>query len=208
MEVVDGLVVAAWAWVLADNLRLARRQRAARDALGPAVVGGRTVGTGARIALVVALASGAIALELLSGGRVATPRVVTACGVALLAAGVGLHLVARRHLGAQWASDVTVLARHQLVTSGPYAVVRHPLYLAVALMAFGTVLAHPSAATGCLAVGLAGGITLKIAAEERALGTALGERHARYAARVPTVVPRLRGLWDALRGGLNDRSPG
>jgi len=208
MSVVDALVLAGWAWVLADNLRLARCQRAARAALGPPIVSGTSVSTGARVALVVVLASGAIALESLTGGQVATSRVVTLCGVALLAAGVTLHLVARRHLGAQWASDVTVLARHELVTSGPYALVRHPLYLAVALMALGTVLAHPSAATGCLAVGLLGGIALKSAAEDRALRTALGARHTGYAARVPAVVPRARDVWNAVRGRLSHRSPG
>jgi len=208
MGVVDGLVLAAWTWVVADNLRLARRQRATRAALGPAIVGGRSVGTGARAALVGVLASGMVALERLTGGPLPTPCVVAASGVVILAAGVGLHLVARRHLGAQWASDVTVLARHQLVTSGPYALVRHPLYLAVALMALGTVLAHPSAATGCLAVGLGGGILLKIAAEERALRSGLGERHAGYVARVPALVPRPRDLLGAIRGGLSGRSPG
>lgn len=208
MGVADGLVATAWTLVLADNIGLARRQRAARDALGPAVVGGRTVGLLARVALVIVLGTGAVALELLTGGPVPTPPLVTTCGLGLVAGGAGLHLFARRRLGAHWASDVTVLARHELVTSGPYGVVRHPLYLAVALMAFGTLMAHPSAATVCLAVGLTGGIALKIVAEERALRTALGSRHAEYAARVPAIVPRVRDVWGAVRAGLSGRSPG
>jgi protein-S-isoprenylcysteine O-methyltransferase Ste14 len=208
MRVVDGLAVAAWAWVLIDNLRLAQRQRAQRAALGPAVVGGRSVGTAPRVLLVAVLLVGAAALEALTGGRIGVPVGVTACGLVLIAAGVVLHVVARRRLGVQWASDVTVLAGHQLVADGPYAVVRHPIYLAVSSMGLGTVLVHPSVATLCLAVGLGGGIVLKIAAEERALGSVLGARHADYAARVPAFLPRPRAAWTALRAGLSARERG
>jgi len=205
MGVADGLAAAAWAWVLVDNVRLARRQRAARAALGPALVGGRSVGTVARWLLAGVLLGGAAVLEHLTGGPVHVPVAVTACGLAMLAAGVVLHAAARRRLGVQWASEVTVLAGHELITAGPYAVVRHPIYLAVASMALGTVLVHPSAATGCLAVGLAGGIALKVRAEERALGAVLGGRHAAYAARVPAILPRPRATWAALRNGLSSR---
>jgi protein-S-isoprenylcysteine O-methyltransferase Ste14 len=208
MRAVDALAVAAWLWVLIDNFRLARRQRAARAALGPAVVGGRPIPVGARVLLVAVLLGGAVALEALTGGRVRVPNAVTAAGLVLLAAGLTLHVVARRRLGVHGASDVTVLAGHELVADGPYAVVRHPLYLAVSAMALGTVLIHPSAATICLAVGLAGGMVLKIAAEERALRSALGARHAAYAARVPAFLPRPRTAWTALRAGLSPRARG
>jgi protein-S-isoprenylcysteine O-methyltransferase Ste14 len=208
MQMVDGLAAAAWAWVLVDNTRLARRQRAARAALGPPLIGGRSIGPGARLGLVAVLLGGAVVLEHLTGGPVRMPGLATACGLVLLAAGLALHLVARRRLGVQWASDVTVLAGHELVADGPYAVVRHPLYLAVSAMALGTVLVHPSVATICLAVGLAGGIVLKIAAEERALRSALGARHAAYAARVPAFLPRPRTAWTALRAGLSARARG
>lgn len=158
--------------------------------------------------VIVVLLAGAAALEHLTGGPVTVPNLVTAGGLVLVAAGTALHVVARRHLGVQWTSEVTVLERQALVTTGPYAVVRHPLYLAASLMAVGTVLAHPSAATLCLAVGFLGGVSLKVVAEDRALRTAFDARHADYAARVPAIVPRLHDLWTATRDGVRPRSRG
>ena len=91
----------------------------------------------------------------------------------------------------QHGTPITVRADQDVVTAGPYAHVRHPLYLAILLLTLGTVLAHPSAATACIALGLATGVAIKIPMEERALRATLGERYARYAARVPALVPRL-----------------
>ena len=87
---------------------------------------------------------------------------------------------------------IAVRARHRVVEHGPYAAVRHPLYLALLLLAAGTVLVHTSLATACLLVGISAGTTLKIRIEERALRAALPD-YARYAAEVPALLPRRRG---------------
>jgi protein-S-isoprenylcysteine O-methyltransferase Ste14 len=74
--------------------------------------------------------------------------------------------------------------------TGPYAVVRHPLYAALAVMAIGTALAHPSvpvlAGTGGLVIGLG----LKGLAEERVLRQTFGADWDAYARRVPAFLPR------------------
>jgi hypothetical protein len=67
--------------------------------------------------------------------------------------------------------------------------VRHPIYVAVVLLAVGSFLAHVSVATACVAGGLVAGLAVKMRVEERALRTWLGEPYARYAARVPAVLP-------------------
>ena len=69
---------------------------------------------------------------------------------------------------------------------------RHPLHAGIFLLTVGTVVAHPSVATICGAVGLTVGLALKIRREERALATAFGARWHAYRARVPALVPRLR----------------
>jgi len=95
-----------------------------------------------------------------------------------------------------WSGVVQVRAQHVLVERGPYRLVRHPIYLAGLLLAAGSFLAHPSPASACLGAGFALGVVLKAWLEERALRGVLGDEYARYAARVPALIP-----WPRARGG-------
>ncbi len=181
--VTDVLLVAAWLGVLLDNRHMRRREaeaRAAEPRPAPAGV----------VAVLVALLGGAAVLEHLTGGRFAFNPLAAGLGVALAATGLALHTRARRALGVHWSSRVTIGPGHSLVTDGPYARVRHPIYLAVLLLAAGTAIAHPSLATCCLAGGFAAGVALKVPVEERVLRDAYGEAWVRYAARVPALLPR------------------
>lgn len=186
MSVTDALLLAAWLTIAVDNLRLAGRSAAERIVLR-AWTPPRLI----RLLLLAALLLGARHLEQSTGGAWTSPTALSVTGLVLAATGVALHLHARRVLGRWWSAPITVRADQVVVTDGPYARVRHPLYLAILLLTAGTVLAHPSVATLCLATGLTIGVVLKIPMEERALRTTLGERYARYAARVPALVPRL-----------------
>jgi protein-S-isoprenylcysteine O-methyltransferase Ste14 len=197
---VDALLVAAWIALAADNLRLARRERAAREGLGPVIRGGPGPGVAVRLGVLAVLLGCAALLEQVTGGRVAFHPVAAVVGLVLAATGVVLHLRARRALGPFWSGPIAVRAGHRVVTSGPYAVVRHPLYLGVLLLAAGTAVAHASLATACIAAGLAAGIAYKMRAEERALRATCGEAYARYEAEVPALVPRPARLRAALGG--------
>jgi protein-S-isoprenylcysteine O-methyltransferase Ste14 len=59
-------------------------------------------------------------------------------GVALTAAGVGIALWARWHLGANWSGSVTLKEGHELIRSGPYRAIRHPIYTGILLAMLGT----------------------------------------------------------------------
>lgn len=59
---------------------------------------------------------------------------------ALTAIGIGLAIWARVNLGRNWSSHPAVKEHHQLVTTGPYAYVRHPIYSGIMLAALGTAL--------------------------------------------------------------------
>lgn len=186
MSVADALLVLAWLAVAVDNLRRAGRtadDHVVHRAWSPPLL--------LRIGLLVAMIVGAAWLDVTTGGAFRVPPGVTAIGLALAAAGVALHLYARRVLGRWWSAPVTVRADQDVVTDGPYGHVRHPLYLAILLLTLGTLAAHPSVATACIALGLGLGVAIKIPMEERALRATLGERYARYAERVPALVPRL-----------------
>lgn len=62
-------------------------------------------------------------------------------GLVLLAAGLGLAVWARVHIGSNWGMPMTQKDEPELVTSGPYRLVRHPIYSGILLAAVGTAIA-------------------------------------------------------------------
>src|SRR5579862_53162 len=52
-------------------------------------------------------------------------------GAALTVAGILFAVWAREHLGRNWSRSVTIKQDHELITSGPYAAVRHPIYTGI-----------------------------------------------------------------------------
>jgi protein-S-isoprenylcysteine O-methyltransferase Ste14 len=71
------------------------------------------------------------------------PATVTTAGAGMIAVvvGLGFTIWARRHLGRNWSSDVTVKQDHALVRTGPYRYVRHPIYTGILLALCGTAMA-------------------------------------------------------------------
>jgi protein-S-isoprenylcysteine O-methyltransferase Ste14 len=60
-----------------------------------------------------------------------TSPLVIAGGLAIQAAGLILAVWARQHLGRNWSGEIAIKVDHKLVRSGPYRVVRHPIYTAL-----------------------------------------------------------------------------
>ena len=96
---------------------------------------------------------------------------------------------ARRHLGSNWSGEVRVADGHQLVRSGPYRFLRHPIYTAVLGMYCGTALVSGEihAPLALLLVTLA--YWRKIRLEERALGEAFGAEHEAYRRHTWALIP-------------------
>lgn len=61
-----------------------------------------------------------------------------ALGLALLAVGLGLAVWARLHIGRNWGVPMTEKVEPELVSSGPYRLVRHPIYSGILIAAIGT----------------------------------------------------------------------
>ena len=59
-------------------------------------------------------------------------------GVLLTAAGIGVAFWARWHLGTNWSGVVTLKEGHELIRTGPYRSIRHPIYSGILLGLFGT----------------------------------------------------------------------
>jgi protein-S-isoprenylcysteine O-methyltransferase Ste14 len=73
---------------------------------------------------------------LLSGNQVQA-----VAGVALCAVGIAIAIWARLCIGQNWGMPMSLREGHELVTTGPYAFVRHPIYSGILLALAGTVLA-------------------------------------------------------------------
>jgi methyltransferase len=105
------------------------------------------------------------------------PGRATAAGVIVLAASKLLKGWAIAALGPRWTFRVLVMAGVPLVTRGPYAVMRHPNYVAVLGELAGMALLVGARVTGPLATVLFGLlIRRRIAVEDRALGTSLAPK--------------------------------
>ena len=99
---------------------------------------------------------------------------------------------ARIHLGQLWSSSVTRKEHHHVVDTGPYAIVRHPIYSGLLLAILATVLMRGTIITITGSAMIAASLYIKARVEEEFLRQQLGEPYAAYARRVPMLVPFLR----------------
>lgn len=114
-----------------------------------------------------------------------------AWGCALvIAVGFGFAWWARLHLGELWSAQITAKENHHVVDSGPYAIVRHPIYTGILAAVIAT-----AAAKGTIP-GLAGlllitiGIWMKARIEETWLSSELDTgAYQQYRRRVPMLIP-------------------
>jgi protein-S-isoprenylcysteine O-methyltransferase Ste14 len=65
---------------------------------------------------------------------------IAALGVLLCAVGVGFAIWARRHIGRNWGMPMSLKQDPELVTTGPYAMVRHPIYSGIIVAMAGSIL--------------------------------------------------------------------
>jgi protein-S-isoprenylcysteine O-methyltransferase Ste14 len=111
-------------------------------------------------------------------------------GLCLTIAGLAFAAWARDLLGRNWSGRVIIQSGHELVTAGPYAYVRHPLYTGLLIAMFGTALI--SSQLGSV-VGLPlalGFFMLKAQREERILEAEFGAAYATYRAQTGGLLPR------------------
>lgn len=110
-------------------------------------------------------------------------------GVTLTTPGLLFATWARIHLGKFWSSMVTIKSGHHLIRTGPYRIVRNPMYagmlaaLVGAAVAVGELLAF--VVVGIIVIG----IWLKITAEEEILQEKFGEEYTRFRREVKSLIP-------------------
>ena len=111
-------------------------------------------------------------------------------GLALALLGILGTLVAQTSMGSSWRIGVDQQESTDLVTSGPFAVVRNPIFAAMLPASVGLALMVPSvvAVAGALALLVAVELQVRVV-EEPYLLAAHGESYGRYARRVGRFVP-------------------
>jgi protein-S-isoprenylcysteine O-methyltransferase Ste14 len=111
----------------------------------------------------------------------------------LAPAGTVFGWLAVRHLGKQLRVLAGLYPDHELVRTGPYAVVRHPVYASLFLMLLATGLLFARWPMLVLGVGLyIAGTEIRIHAEEGLLRARFGAEFDAYHAKVPAYLPFLR----------------
>lgn len=110
-------------------------------------------------------------------------------GLGLTVAGIGFALWARLFLGRNWSGRVTIKQEHELIQSGPYAIVRHPIYSGFLLAILGTALVEGQVRS-LLALPMATlGWWMKLRLEESFMAQQFGTAYLDYKRRVKALVP-------------------
>ena len=110
-------------------------------------------------------------------------------GAVLAAGGLLLTVWARHHIGGNWSGIVTIKEGHELITSGPYAIVRHPIYTGLLLAFVGSAMARGEW-RGILAVAIAlWALWRKLRLEECWMREQFGEAYQAYCRRVSALLP-------------------
>ena len=110
--------------------------------------------------------------------------------------GLALYLWGMRTLGPMFGPSsgfgVRLHAKHRLVATGPYAYVRHPMYLGVISTAIGSLLLYRTWASLGFAI-IMFGLAVRARREEGVLAQEFGAEWEAYASHVPAWVPRIGG---------------
>jgi protein-S-isoprenylcysteine O-methyltransferase Ste14 len=119
------------------------------------------------------------------------PQVFVPIGLTIEACGLLLAVWARRHLGRNWSGRITIKVDHELVKSGPYRFVRHPIYTALLAMYAGTALVSGEwhALLGFALAAIA--YWRKIRMEEANLAGAFGAAWIDHRRSTGSLLPRL-----------------
>lgn len=114
-------------------------------------------------------------------------------GLAITAAGVAFAVWARRHLGTNWSGVVTLKEGHELIRTGPYRAVRHPIYTGILLALLGTAVAIGEVRGLVAAAAALASFYIKARREESFLVEEFGAAFAEHQRHTGMFLPKLSG---------------
>ncbi len=110
-------------------------------------------------------------------------------GAAVTVAGLLFAIWAREHLGRNWSRSVTIKEGHELIDTGPYATVRHPIYTGVLMGFLGMAIAISQVRGFISFVLMFVALWLKLRMEEEWMRSQFGDTYAAYARRTAALLP-------------------
>jgi len=104
-----------------------------------------------------------------------------------------LSWTARAALGRQWRLDAGLITEHQLITSGPYRIVRHPIYTSMLclMLGMGFIIAPPLLFAAGMLLALLG-TEIRVRIEDGLLAARFGEQFNEYRREVRAYIPLIR----------------
>jgi len=144
---------------------------------------------GARVILIVLVAY-FIRQNWIGGGKsgVIHNPALEGVGLALWVAGLGLAVWARLYIGRNWGMPMTQKENPDLVTTGPYHAIRHPIYTGIILGLLGTALATSLYLLIAAAI-LAGYFVYSAVSEERYMTERFPDAYPEYKAHSKMLIP-------------------
>ncbi len=140
------------------------------------------------LSVVTGLAVALLIRVFRNGGLAVHSPVVGALGLVILAAGLALAVWARVHLGRNWGMPMSEKAEPELVTSGPYRLVRHPIYAGIIAGMIGTALVTNLLGLVIAAI-LGGYFYYSASVEEKNLIRTFPNTYPAYRAQTKMLIP-------------------
>jgi protein-S-isoprenylcysteine O-methyltransferase Ste14 len=179
-------------WIV---LGLQTKATARRESLGSRLSHGLPL-----LAAAVLMASRRLPIVWLYGRVLPASTALAMSGIAVTALGLAFAIWARLHLGGNWSGAITLKQNHTLVRTGPYRLVRHPIYSGLLLALLGSAIAIGEW-RGFVAVALAWlALQRKASLEERWMRQSFGQDYEHYASEVPALIPSIMRWGSCERG--------
>lgn len=152
---------------------------------------------GSRLAYVLPLVLGGVLLGVrelpwaaLLGTRLWPRSFLVYCiGFLILLAGLAFAVWARMHLGRNWSGAVTVKEGHELIRTGPYRFVRHPIYTGILTAVIGTAVCSGTLRAVLGFALIASALAYKLRKEEAFMREVFPGQYDTYRGEVPALIP-------------------
>jgi protein-S-isoprenylcysteine O-methyltransferase Ste14 len=187
-EIVWVIGIIAWYVIRYPFERRAKRARIARDIRSRS----DTVGLAAAVFGMAILPAFYIATGFPRTADYPASAWAIALGAIVLASALWVFRISHKELGRNWSITLQIREQHKLVSTGPYALIRHPMYTSFLLIAVGQALLLSNWVVGLAGLlGFAVLFCLRVNKEERMMLENFGQEYRAYMERTKRIIPYL-----------------